>query len=176
MKLTQEQKQAVTTWVADGATLNEIQDRLKTEHGVVLTFMDTRFLLSDLGLTLKAESGSEEEAAPPVAADQVPEAGAAEEDPFLEEEPGAWPVEEGDQAAPGEPSPDGLLRQVQVTVDTVTLPGTMVSGKVTFTDGVKGGWYLDQMGQLGLTGIDRTYQPPEADVIAFQRELQRALR
>ena len=73
---------------------------------------------------------------------------------------------------------DGVLgaAQVRVTVDVVTVPGTMVSGKVTFTDGVTAGWYLDQMGQLGLSGVDRTYQPPEADVAAFQRELQRALR
>ena len=57
MKLTSEHKEAVATWVAAGATLNEIQDRLKNELGVTLTFMDTRFLLSDLGLTLKPEAG-----------------------------------------------------------------------------------------------------------------------
>lgn len=166
MKLTSEQKEAVAAWVAAGSTLNEIQDRLKSEFGVVLTFMDTRFLLSDLGLTLKPPAGEAEEPA------------AAAEDEFAE----VLPETEGEDQAPppdveaGQPAPPAGPARVVVTVDAVTLPGTMVSGKVTFSDGVKGGWYLDQMGQLGLTGIDRGYQPPEADVVAFQRELQRALR
>lgn len=167
MKLTTEQKQTVADWVAAGATLNEIQDRMKTEMDVVLTFMDTRFLLSDLGLTLKPAAGEEEPAVEEAVGEVVGET--------LEEEGGEGPENPGLEAAE-EPAPAGTPAQVQVTVDTVTLPGTMVSGKVTFSDGVKGGWYLDQAGQLGLTGMDRTYQPPEADVIAFQRELQQALR
>ncbi len=161
MKLTSEHKEAVATWVAAGATLNEIQDRLKNELGVTLTFMDTRFLLSDLGLTLKPESGEEDDA-------EVLDVVGAETG-----------VGGGmDDAGVLAGDADGLsgAAQVRVTVDVVTVPGTMVSGKVTFTDGVTAGWYLDQMGQLGLSGVDRTYQPPEADVAAFQRELQRALR
>jgi len=173
MKLTTEQKQSVATWVDAGATLNEIQDRLKNELGVTLTFMDTRFLLSDLGLTLKPAADEDDDAAEvPAATDllggeaegMAPEPGESAED---------WPLDEGDR--PGEMPPGGTA-QVRVTVDVVTLPGTMVSGKVTFTDGVTAAWYLDQAGQLGLSGVDRTYQPPEADVIVFQRELQRALR
>jgi hypothetical protein len=164
MKLTSEHKEAVATWVAAGATLNEIQDRLKNELGVTLTFMDTRFLLSDLGLTLKPEAGEEDDA-------EVLDVGGAETGVGgAMGDAGILPGDEGDS--------DGLsgVAQVRVTVDVVTVPGTMVSGKVTFTDGVTAGWYLDQMGQLGLSGVDRTYQPPEADVAAFQRELQRALR
>jgi hypothetical protein len=164
MKLTTEQQQSVAAWVAAGATLNEIQDRLKTELGLVMTFMDTRFLLADLGLSLRAPDSetSETEAIGEVPADAGDEADG--------EYPGDFPEAPEEVPVPGAPA------QVRVTVDAVTLPGTMVSGKVTFSDGVKGGWYLDQMGQLGLTGIDRGYQPPEADVVAFQRELQRALR
>jgi hypothetical protein len=161
MKLTSEHKEAVATWVAAGATLNEIQDRLKNELGVTLTFMDTRFLLSDLGLTLKPEAGEAE----------VVDVGGAETGV-------GGGVDDAGVLAGDEGDVDGGLgaAQVRVTVDVVTVPGTMVSGKVTFTDGVTAGWYLDQMGQLGLSGVDRTYQPPEADVAAFQRELQRALR
>lgn len=169
MKLTSEQKESVAAWVAAGATLNEIQDRLKTELGVVLTFMDTRFLLSDLGLSLKPPAGEADEAEAVADTAGVVEPG----DGFTEEEfPEGGFADDGAAAGLTEPGP----ARVVVTVDAVTLPGTMVSGKVTFSDGVKGGWYLDQMGQLGLTGIDRGYQPPEADVVAFQRELQRALR
>ena len=163
MKLTSEQKLAVADWVAAGATLNEIQDRLKSELGVVLTFMDTRFLLADLGLTLRSAADEEEPEA---------EAEPEVEDGVVKEDDGEYPAPAAEEAAPEGGTPGA----VQVTVDAVTLPGTMVSGKVTFSDGVRGGWYLDQMGQLGLTGIPRTYQPPEADVVAFQRELQRLLR
>lgn len=166
MKLTSEQKQSVATWVAAGATLNEIQDRLKSEMGVVLTFMDTRFLLSDLGLSLILPAGEEDPKAESDAVVEDDGLGAAPEED--------WPAEPGLAL---EDSPGGEVpAKVQVTVDVVTLPGTMVSGKVTFSDGVRGGWYLDQAGQLGLTGMERSYQPPEADVIAFQKELQRALR
>lgn len=173
MKLTSEQKESVAAWVAAGATLNEIQDRLKTELGVVLTFMDTRFLLSDLGLSLKPPAGEADEAEAPADTAGVVEP----DDGFTEEEfPEGGFADEGAAAGLTEPGPGAGPARVVVTVDAVTLPGTMVSGKVTFSDGVKGGWYLDQMGQLGLTGIDRGYQPPEADVVAFQRELQRALR
>ena len=164
MKLTSEHKEAVATWVAAGATLNEIQDRLKNELGVTLTFMDTRFLLSDLGLTLKPEAGEEDDAEVLDVGGEETGVGGGMDDA------GVLAGDEGDS--------DGLsgVAQVRVTVDVVTVPGTMVSGKVTFTDGVTAGWYLDQMGQLGLSGVDRTYQPTEADVAAFQRELQRALR
>ncbi len=165
MKLTSEQKQTVTAWVADGATLNEIQDRLKSELGVVLSFMDTRFLLSDLGLTLKPPPEDEDEDASPEPAD----------DGALTPESDAWLPPDDPEAEAAPDAGTGPAR-VHVTVDAVTVPGTMVSGKVTFSDGVSGGWYLDQMGQLGLTGIPRTYQPPEADVVAFQSELRRALR
>lgn len=168
MKLTSEQQQAVAAWVAAGATMNEIQDRLKSDFGIVLTFMDTRFLLADLGLSLRPPP---EEAEPAVNPADAGEADVLEEG-LLEEEEGAYPAA---PEAVADPS-GGAPATVQVTVDAVTLPGTMVSGKVTFSDGVRGGWYLDSVGQLGLTGIPRTYQPPEADVVAFQRELQRALR
>jgi len=167
MKLTREQQQAVAAWVAAGATMNEIQDRLKSEFGIVLTFMDTRFLLADLGLTLRPPPEEGEPADKPAEALAEPVEAEGEA-----EEAGENPV----PAEEAEELPDGSPRTVQVTVDAVTLPGTMVSGKVTFSDGVRGGWYLDPMGQLGLTGVPRTYQPPEADVVAFQRELQRALR
>lgn len=167
MKLSSEQKESVATWVAAGATLNEIQDRLKSEMGVVLTFMDTRFLLSDLGLTLRPPAGEEEPAEDALVAD-------GDEGDLPPGSEADWPADP--VAAEADEVPAGAAAQVRVTVDTVTLPGTMVSGKVTFSDGAKAGWYLDQAGQLGLTGVDRTYQPPEADVVAFQRELQRALR
>jgi hypothetical protein len=52
----------------------------------------------------------------------------------------------------------------------------MISGKVTFSDGQKAEWYLDQMGRLGLNPDQVGYRPSEQDVLAFQVELQRLAR
>ncbi len=55
-------------------------------------------------------------------------------------------------------------------------PGTMISGKVTFSDGENAAWYMDQTGRLGLDPSTIGYRPTERDVLAFQVELQRLAR
>jgi hypothetical protein len=65
---------------------------------------------------------------------------------------------------------------VTLTIDQLAIPGTMVSGKATFSDGKTAGWYLDQFGRLGLRAPEPGYQPPAADIPVFQRELQRLLQ
>ena len=55
-------------------------------------------------------------------------------------------------------------------------PGTVVSGSVTFSDGVSGKWALDQYGRLMLDTGQKGYQPSPADVQTFQRELQTHLQ
>ncbi len=156
-KLTDEQIAALRQWAAEGADLNQIQDRLKTELGITLTFMDTRFLVADYKVELQPPPADEPEKAPDT------EAGAVPDDAFPDEEAGF-----GGGADAG--------AAVKVTVDELVVPGAIASGKVTFSDGVTANWYFDQMGRLGLTGVDRTYQPSEADFASFQRQLQQALR
>jgi hypothetical protein len=51
-------------------------------------------------------------------------------------------------------------------------PGSVVSGKVTFSDGMRADWYLDQMGRLGLGPEKQGYRPSAADVQQFQEALQ----
>ena len=51
-------------------------------------------------------------------------------------------------------------------------PGLMVSGRVTFPDGQGGGWYVDEMGRLGIDPDTAGYRPSEPDLVAFQQELQ----
>jgi hypothetical protein len=51
----------------------------------------------------------------------------------------------------------------------------MVSGSATFSDGKKAGWYLDQMGRLGMVPEEQGYRPPSADVAEFQMALEREL-
>ena len=57
---------------------------------------------------------------------------------------------------------------VNVELDTVTPPGAMASGSVTFSDGQHKKWTLDQFGRLGLSGGDESYKPSDDDVIEFQ--------
>ena len=74
-------------------------------------------------------------------------------------------------------TPENGVANVTVTVDALMIPGTMASGDVTFSDGVKGKWYLDQMGRLGLGGdLPQGYRPSPADAALFQARLMEALR
>ncbi len=160
--LTDEQKARIHAWAAEGADLNQIQDRLKTELGITLLFMDVRFLIADLGITLAPRQPEAEE-------EEKPEPEPEEQEPGeIDETEAEWQSPDG-----SEPPPAG---GVKLTVDQLTLPGAMVSGKVTFSDGVTAQWYLDQMGSLGLAGVDRAYQPPAGDIPLFQRQLQKELR
>jgi len=148
MNLNEEQKKLVAGWVAEGATLADVQRRLKDECGVSLTYMDVRFVVDDLQLQLK-EQPKQSEAADRLAAAKL----------------------EGESARSG-PPPGG----VSVTMDTITKPHALVSGKVTFSDGETAEWMLDQTGRLGLNPGKPGYRPSQADVLAFQDELQRVVQ
>ena len=80
---------------------------------------------------------------------------------------------EGEGADAQERVPPG----VTVECDAIMIPGTMASGDVVFSDGVKGKWYLDQMGRLGLGGdLPQGYRPSPEDAALFQARLMEALR
>jgi hypothetical protein len=159
MNLDEKQKQQVAQWLDAGAKLSEIQSRLDSEFGIKLTYMEVRFLVDDLKLTLK-----DPEPAKPA------------------EEPKPAKVE-GQKADPATPiaggTPDAPRAQgVSVSVDALTKPGALVSGKVTFSDGNTADWYLDQSGRLGLAPQTEGYRPSAADVqdfqVALEREISRA--
>ena len=59
-----------------------------------------------------------------------------------------------------------------MSVDQITRPGAIVSGKVTFSDGQTADWYLDQTGRLGVVPKQQGYKPSAADVQQFQLALQ----
>jgi hypothetical protein len=63
-----------------------------------------------------------------------------------------------------------------VTIDQITKPSALISGRVTFSDGESAEWMLDQMGRLSLNPSKIGYRPTEKDVLAFQMELQRLAR
>jgi hypothetical protein len=73
------------------------------------------------------------------------------------------------------PLPAASGSGLSVTVDQIARPGALVSGKVTFTDGQKAAWTLDQMGRLGLAADQKGYRPSPADLEQFQAALQTEL-
>ena len=153
MTLTDEQKAAVATWLESGAGLSDVQKRLREEFQIGLTYLETRFLVDDLKISIK---------------DPEPEPAPVEDTPA--EQP---PLPEDDELPPAPPAGGG---RVQVTIDQIMKPGTMISGRAVFTDGEKAEWYLDQAGRLGLNPDTPGYRPSEKDVMAFQMELQRLAR
>jgi hypothetical protein len=139
MSLTDDQKATISKWIEAGATLSEIQKRLKEEFQISLTYLETRLLADDLKLAIK------ERERPP--------------------EPASLRSAESEKTAPA--------GKVSVTIDQITRPGAMISGGVTFSDGQKAEWYLDQTGRLGLNPSTAGYRPSKQDVMDFQMELER---
>jgi hypothetical protein len=142
MSLTDDQKAAISKWIGEGATLSDIQKRLKEEFQISLTYLETRLLADDLKLALRE-----------------PER----------------PVEPPPLPTPDKTPPTGPGK-VSVTIDQITRPGAMVSGRATFSDGQTAEWYLDQTGRLGLNPSTPGYRPSQQDVMDFQIELEKLAR
>ncbi len=58
-QLSEDQITAIKSWAAEGAQLPDIQLRMKEDFGLSLTYMDTRFLVLDLGIELVEEKKDE---------------------------------------------------------------------------------------------------------------------
>ncbi len=71
-KLTPEQGEAVASWIASGAKLGEVQKRLLEEFGISMTYMDVRFLVDDMDLTVKDPKPAEAAPAAQQPADEAP--------------------------------------------------------------------------------------------------------
>jgi hypothetical protein len=163
MNLDEAQRLKVVAWIGQGLKLSEIQNQLIAEFGVTLTYMEVRLLVDDLKLTPKdpvpvkpVESALTASAVPPAGAARSPVAG-----------PGA--------AMPERAQPGSGPGKVSLSVDQLTRPGAVVSGKVTFSDGNTASWQIDQMGQLGLIPPKPGYRPPASDVQPFQMALEAEL-
>ena len=72
------------------------------------------------------------------------------------------------EAAAEAPAPEAPGRP-KVTLDDIQLPGTLISGKVEFPGGVRGGWMIDQMGRFGWSELSG--QPSPDEMRDFEREL-----
>ena len=151
MELTDSQKSAVTEWVQAGRPIAEIQRLLLDEFKISMTYMDVRFLVDDLDVAMvEPESDEEEDAS----------------------------ADEAKPAADAELVDDGGGSGVNVEVDAVMRPGSLVSGTATFSDGVSLGWQLSASGQLGLIPDENNpdYRPKPEDLEQFQAQLQEVLQ
>ena len=165
MNLNDAQKKSVVEWIAQGMKLSEIQRRINSEFGIVMTYIEVRFLVDDLKLTPKdpeppkpVELAGRQSGGDSTIAGPAPLKGEA--DKLMSD------------ANRGVPAGGG----VSVKVASVARPGALVSGSVTFSDGNSAEWHLDQMGRLGLSPKQPGYKPSPADLEAFQIELQDALQ
>lgn len=154
---TPEQLQQVARWVAEGATLSEVQSRLSKEFGLSMTYMDVRFLVDDLGAVLIDK----------------PDPKAAQPAPDLAAAPAAEAPADAVAEVPPAPPAGG---KVAVVVDTLARPGAVVSGKVTFSDGQSAEWYVDEMGRPGLIPTTPGYRPTNEDIRDFQTLLDAEFR
>ena len=134
-QLSEEQISEIKSWAESGAQLADIQLRMREEMKFPITYMDTRFLILDLGIELIEEA--KEEATAPEISDK--------------------------------PTPTG---ETTATMDSVALPGALVSGRVTFSDGETAIWKLDQTGRPSLDPNTPGYQPSQDDILAFQTQLR----
>lgn len=177
MELTNEQKTEISQWVKDGMSLSDIQKNIAKRFDLKPTFMEVRLLLMDLDVELKDERSNRpvekiEKTTPPPAAQPSPNGPYAQnstESPGLSEPQNA-PAGPFADAAPQNPQTN-----VSVTLDTLQRPGYLVSGSVTFSDGVSATWALDQTGRLALEANQENYQPTQEDIQAFQIELKKQL-
>ena len=133
-QLSDDQKKQIATWAEAGAQLPDIQKKMQEEFDIQITYMDTRFLVLDLGVELIKDEVVEE---------------------------------------PKEPEnvvvPTGF---VDASVDGVERPGALKSGSVTFSDGEKALWMIDQSGRLSLDPNTAGYEAGEEDLIKFQENLR----
>jgi len=160
MNLDDSQRKKVAEWIGQGLKLSEIQSRLNSEFGLTMTYMEVRFLVDDLKLTPKDVERVKPGQSPLTSQTAAPPAGTPAS--AAKSATGPKPAEPS-AAAPG---------KVSVSVDTLARPGAVVSGKVTFSDGNKADWYLDQAGRLGLVPEKTGYRPPPGDVQDFQMALE----
>lgn len=151
IQLTDAQKQAVAEWVRQGMGLGEIQKLLKEEFGIRMAFIDVRFLILDLQLKIQDKASAQ---SANLKVEAVGQSRAAADNV-------------------GEPAAGG---GVSVELDRIKKPGAMVSGSVTFSDGVKASWFLDQYGRVAIDAGQPGYHPPEEDLMAFQQEVARKLQ
>lgn len=159
MNLTDQQKETVKKWVAEGKGVSEIQRLLSSEFGIDMMYIDVRFLIDDIGAQIPSSGEN--------AADSAQEAS-----PVDAEGPQSGSAGENEAQAENLGESSGGVR---VTVSPIQRPGAVMSGDVVFSDGGIAEWVLDNSGRLGLNPSTPGYTPPQSDLPEFQQKLREAL-
>jgi hypothetical protein len=147
MNLDESQQKKVAAWINEGLKLADIQKRLETEFGLRVTYLDLRLMVDDLKLKPK------DPAPPPKPSPSAAPASTLKLDPA-----------------------EAVVGNVSVTVDQLTRPGALVSGKVKFSDGKTAEWIFDQAGRLAVVPAEKGYKPSPGDLQDFQSALQTELQ
>ena len=171
MKLTEDQITTIKSWIESGDDLGKIQNQINESFDINLTYLETRFLLSDLKIELNEEEEEEEEEPVGETPDEIQDSNNVTEnteEPEQQETPSDDPEKE-------ETEEGAQPTNINVSVDSITQPQCVISGKVTFSDGQLASWWFDQMGQLGLNPDKEGYTPSREDVAVFQVELRKVL-
>lgn len=79
-----------------------------------------------------------------------------------------------EQAAAADESAAVPSGETLVTIDEITPPHALLSGKVVFMSGCRGTWSIDKMGRIDWAPVSG--EPTADDLKAFERELQKTLR
>ncbi|MDA3923242.1 MAG: hypothetical protein PF904_00905 [Kiritimatiellae bacterium] len=167
MMISEEQRNAIKAWVIAGDSLADVQKKLKSEYELTMTYMDVRLLVLEIGAEVQDEPEPEPEPEP-VAVPPAPQ-------PPLEQaaapRPGPWQVAAEEAPHEGESDPN-----VSLSIDRLVVPGSMVSGDVTFSDGTKARWMIDNQGRFGLEPEVKGYEPTDMDLQMFQMQLRTELQ
>lgn len=154
VQLSKEQETTLRQWVAEGASLSDIQKKICEEFKIPITFMDVRFLVLDLKLAIKEKKQSSATA--------------------VDLSKASTPAAGGDDVDLGES--DDQPGNVRVELDRVVKAGALASGSARFSDGETVTWSLDQFGRLAVGAAKAGYRPSQEDLHAFQQELARLLQ
>jgi len=146
-QLDEKTKQKVIEWINQGFSVAQIQKKLAEELNIRLTYMEVKLLLADLDLVPKDQESADQKKS-------------------------QAPTQQQNQQAQQSPTNVGT---VTVTVDEYPQPGTVLSGRVTFSDGQRADWYMDEMGRLGIAPELTGYRPSEDDLKKFKSALQNEL-
>ena len=141
-------KKIVAENLNEGLTLNEIHKLLSEKHSVKMTFMELRLLSSE-----------------------IEDMDWSQFDPKKDE-----PEENTEDSAEVQEVSGDVEAGTQIEMNKIQPPGAMMSGSVVFLSGVKGKWYIDQYGALGLDLDDESQQPTEEDMQDFQMTLRNKLQ
>ena len=121
----------------EGMSLSDLQTILTKEYNQRMTYFELRMLAAQL----KVDWEKRDRPKPKPKADPIP----PQPTPPPQEEP-PLPEEESEPEEPIEEEP--APGQALVTFHDTPLPGTALSGDVTFPSGIKSKWFMDRMDHL----------------------------